>query len=60
MEDKMERKAQEETRTNSEGTLKVAKKSYVSPHLTEYGNVEKLTQRGGRSGTDARLMMGCL
>ena len=47
MEDKMEKKAEEETRTNSEGTLKVAKKPYASPQLTEYGNVEKLT-RGGQ------------
>ncbi len=45
---------------NSEGTLKVAKKPYVSPQLTEYGNVEKLTQSGNGSGTDKRGMMRCL
>ena len=46
---------------NSEGTLKVAKKPYVSPQLIEYGNVEKLTQNGGSSGTDSRGMMAmCL
>ena len=60
MEDKMERKVKEETRTNSEGMLKVAKKPYVSPQLTEYGNVEKLTRSGGVSGTDAMSAMACL
>ena len=45
---------------NSEGTLKVAKKPYVSPQLTKYGNVEKLTQGGAGSGTDKRGMMRCL
>ena len=56
----MERKVKEETRTNSEGMLKVAKKPYVSPQLTKYGNVEKLTQTGNGSGTDKRGMMRCL
>ena len=61
MEDKMGKKAVDETRNNSEGTLKVAKKPYVSPQLTEYGNVEKLTQNGSSSGTDSRGMMAmCL
>ena len=48
----MERKVKEETRTNSEGMLKVAKKPYVSPQLTEYGNVEKLTQGSGGTAAD--------
>ena len=52
----MGRKAEEETRTNSEGTLKVAKKPYASPRLTEYGNVEKLTR--GAAGTAADGMSG--
>ena len=45
---------------NSEGTLKVAKKPYVPPQLTAYGNVEKLTQGGHGSGTDKGSMMKCL
>jgi len=62
MEDKMERKVKEETRTNSEGMLKVAKKPYVSPQLTEYGNVEKLTRGGSGTATDGvnTMMGGCL
>jgi hypothetical protein len=64
MEDKMERKSQKETQTNSQGTLKVEKKPYASPQLTEYGNVEKLTRGGQGSGTDGgsdpTMMMVCL
>ncbi len=58
----MERKAQEETRTNSEGTPKVAKKPYVSPQLTEYGNVEKLTRSGGATVPEggSGMFMTCL
>jgi len=48
----MERKTQEKTRTNSEGTPKIAKKPYASPQLIEYGNVAKLTQGLTGSGTD--------
>jgi hypothetical protein len=60
MEDSMGKKAEDETRTNPEGTLKVAKKPYASPQLIEYGNVEKLTQSGNTSGADNMSMMGCL
>jgi len=59
----MERKAQEEIRTKSEGSLKVAKKPYALPQLIEYGNVEKLTRSGGSTRTDylgAAMRMRCL
>jgi len=60
----MEKKTEQEIRANPEGTLKVAKKPYVSPQLTEYGNVEKLTRGGQGSGTDGgsdpTMMMVCL
>ncbi len=56
----MERKAEEETRANPEAK-QVGKKPYVSPELTEYGGVEKLTRTGGASGADgARMGMTCL
>ena len=59
----MGKKAEDETRTNSESTLKVAKRPYASPQLTEYGNVEKLTRSGQGSGTDGgtgSMQMQCL
>jgi len=59
----MGKKAEDETQTNSESTLKVAKKPYVSPRLSEYGNVEKLTRGGNGSGADggpAGMSMVCL
>ena len=36
------------------------KKSYVTPSLTEYGGIAKLTQSGPISGTDLVQMMPCL
>jgi len=63
MEDKMEKKAEENIRANPKGKLKVTKKTYASPQLTEYGNVEKLTRGGTGSGADggpAGMSMGCL
>ena len=59
----MEGKTRAETRINSEGTLKVAKKPYASPQLTEYGTVEKLTRSGGSTraeGLQAAMRMRCL
>jgi len=63
MEDSMGKKAEDETRTNPKGKLKVTKKTYASPQLTEYGNVEKLTRGGTGSGADggpAGMSMSCL
>ena len=60
MEEKMGKKAEEKIEANPGGTLKVAKKPYISPQLIEYGNVEKLTRNGGLTGADAMLMQSCL
>jgi len=38
------------------------KKTYISPNLLEYGNIEKLTQGGHGTGSDSgtTMMMMCL
>ena len=45
----------------SKDNPQVTKKPYASPKLTEYGNVQKLTQSGAGSGTELpHTLMMCL
>ena len=47
-----------------EATEPSIKQTYISPSLSEYGNIAKLTQNGHRSGNDGGatggMMMVCL